>query len=101
MGAKNRDRIPVVEWRRRAETLYEMQQAGWEVISRCSTCGLMMPVDLDVLIWRLGASASLWNRRPRCRRIGCSGRVEFQARFWPGGYYQPLSAPWPPGKPSP
>jgi hypothetical protein len=51
--------------------------------------------------WLMGARASIWNRRPRCRRIGCNGCVEFQARFSLCGYYQALSAPWPPGKPSP
>jgi hypothetical protein len=95
MGQKNPDRIPAVEWRQRAETLAQMQQADWDVVSHCFKCGLMMHVDLDVLIWKLGAKASLWNRNPRCRSLRCDGRVTFEAKFYRGGSYQPLTAPWP------
>lgn len=99
MGSRNPDRIPIRMWREHVETLWDMQQRGWQVISHCRTCGLMMAVDLDVLIWKMGARASLWNRKPPCRRLGCGGRAVFEVKLPGVGYYQALEAPWPPGKP--
>ena len=80
MGTKNRDRIPIAEWRRAVEAVADMQAKGWDVVTRCQACGLMMAVDLDLIAWRSGAKTSLWNRKARCRRIGCQGWVEFQGR---------------------
>lgn len=98
MGAKNLDRIPIAAWRGKCETVWEMQQAGWPIISHCQKCRLSMPVDLDLVIWKLGAKASLWNRHPRCRRIGCEGRIDFQVKLPGVGYYQTLDGPWPASK---
>ncbi|QUD90317.1 hypothetical protein [Phenylobacterium montanum] len=98
MGAKNLDRIPLAEWRRTVETVWDMQQAGWEVISRCRTCGLTMLVDLDLVGWTLGPRTSLWNKHPQCRRLGCQGVVDFQAKVPRRGIFEVLAAEWPPGK---
>lgn len=99
MGAKNLDRIPISMWRTHVETVWDMQQRGWQVISKCRKCGLMMLVDLDLVIWKMGAKFSLWNRHPRCKRLGCDGHVEFQVKLPGKGYYEVLMAPWPEGKP--
>jgi hypothetical protein len=95
MGARNIDRIPIAEMRSGHESVAEMRKARWEVISKCDTCQLAMAVDLDLVIWRKGAKTSLWNRSAPCRRLGCKGRVAFQARVPRGGGYQALSAPDP------
>lgn len=93
MGSKRLDRIPIAEWRCVAETAADMRAKGWDVITRCQACGLMMPVDLDLIVWRSGAKTSLWNRKARCRRIGCQGWVEFQGRPPGVRLYATLSAP--------
>ena len=95
VGAKSRDRIPISEWRRGHETVARMQAAGWQVISKCRACSLVMDVDLDLIVWRSGAAISLWNRAPRCRRLGCQGHVEFQAKIPAVGFYSALIAPRP------
>lgn len=65
----------------------DMASQNWTVISRCGRCGLRMKTDLEALLrarhWRL----RLWNYRPACRRLNCSGRVTFYGMrpgmFWP------------------
>jgi len=39
-----------------------------------------MQVNLDLVAWRTGAKASLWNRTAGCRRLHCTGIVDFLAR---------------------
>ncbi len=95
MGAKNLDRIPMAEWRRKAETVADMQAQGWDVITKCQACGLAMTVNLDLVGWVAGPRTVLWNRKARCRRIGCSGFVEFQGRPPRRQTYEPLRAPAP------
>ncbi|HEX4197591.1 MAG TPA: hypothetical protein VHZ26_09115 [Caulobacteraceae bacterium] len=92
MGRRNADRIPISYYRRAVATVADMLREHWEVISKCNSCGLMMPVDLDLIAWRSGARTILWNRRARCKRIGCQGWVEFQARVPGVGFYQTLSS---------
>ena len=92
MGAKNLDRIPVDAWRVRYPTVAELARDNVDVISSCQKCGLNMPVDLDLVAWRSGSATSLWNRKARCRRIGCIGFVVFQAKFRGTHVYQTLAA---------
>jgi hypothetical protein len=92
MGRRNVDRVPINHYRAAAATVADMQRLGWEVVSKCAACGLMMPVDLDLIALRSGAKTVLWNRKARCRRLGCEGFVEFQAKQPGGGYYQALRA---------
>lgn len=80
MGQRNPDRIPIAARRRRFETVGAMYAGRWLVNSRCLACGLQMRVDLRVIIALRGPDVSLWNRRARCRRIGCAGAVQFEAR---------------------
>ncbi|MEP6967437.1 MAG: hypothetical protein ABI906_05105 [Pseudomonadota bacterium] len=79
--------------RQRCETVERMRRDGWDVISRCERCGLIMRVDLGLVIRVSGPTVSLWNRKARCRRLGCTGWVEFQARAPGMGFHEPLSAP--------
>ncbi len=92
MGRRNADRIAISNFRRAVATVADMLRERWEVISKCNSCGLMMPVNLDVIAWRSGAKTVLWNRKARCKRIGCQGWVEFQARFPGVGFYQTLTS---------
>ncbi|MEP6967807.1 MAG: hypothetical protein ABI906_06980 [Pseudomonadota bacterium] len=93
MGHRNPDRVPMAIRRQRCETVERMRRDAWDVISRCGKCGLIMRVDLGLVIRVSGPSTSLWNRKARCRRLGCSGWVEFQARAPGMSFHEPLSAP--------
>ena len=95
MGHKNFDRWPAEAWRRSAETVEQMRARGWEVISYCRACHLTMRVDLALVERVSGPGVVLWNRQVKCRRIGCTGLVEFQGK--PPELYQhlPLRSEWP------
>ena len=96
MGHKNADRVPLSYRRVHCETVADMVREGWDVLSQCGHCGLVMLVIARVS----GAETSLWNRKGRCRRLGCIGLVDFLAKA-PGMYsHEALQAPWPEEKPS-
>jgi hypothetical protein len=71
----------------------------WDVLSVCRKCGLTMSVDLRVIAAIRGPQFSLWNRKSRCRRVGCNGVVNFQAKAPGMAWHEELDAPWPDGKP--
>jgi hypothetical protein len=54
-----------------------------------------MRVDLALVERVSGPGVVLWNRQVKCRRIGCTGLVEFQGK--PPELYQhlPLRSEWP------
>ncbi|HLK15667.1 MAG TPA: hypothetical protein VKT78_12765, partial [Fimbriimonadaceae bacterium] len=81
------------DWRRRSETVSDLLRDHIEVISVCTKCDLKMPVDLRLVARVSGPRTSLWNRKARCRRLGCAGFVEFHAKFWGMNIYQPMRAP--------
>jgi hypothetical protein len=99
MGTRNPDRVPLAYRRRRCETVADMIDQGWDVISRCRRCELLMTVDLQMIARVRGPAFSLWCRKSRCRRIGCTGVVEFQAKAPGMAWHEALEAPWPDGKP--
>jgi hypothetical protein len=80
MGEKNLDRIPASAWQVKYPTVAELARDGVDVISSCSSCGLNMAVDLALVARGRGPSTSLWNRNAPCRRIGCSGFIEFRGQ---------------------
>jgi len=92
MGHRNPDRVPISYRRAKCETVEQMQRDGWDVISKCMTCGLVMQVDLGLVARVRGPGVSLWNRKDHCRRLGCTGRVEFQARAPGMGWHEALTA---------
>ena len=100
MGSRNPDRVPLHVRRARCETVEEMLAQRWEVISNCRQCGLMMEVNLRLVATISGPETSLWNRSSRCRRIGCTGHVRFQAKAPGMAFFDDLQAPWPDGKPA-
>jgi hypothetical protein len=86
-------------WRSKVETVADMLRERWDVITSCQKCGLAMVADLALIARESGPTTSLWNRSSPCRRIGCTGSVVFMARAPGKTYHEPLSAPWPEGKP--
>jgi hypothetical protein len=79
--------------RDKCESVEAMRREGWDVISRCQTCGLIMQVNLSLIIRVRGPGVSLWNRKERCRRLGCTGWVEFQGRAPGMAMHEVMSAP--------
>jgi len=90
MGSRNADRIPLSDRYLLGRNVVDMYERRWEVISHCLACGLNMAVDLRLVARVSGPATSLWNRTARCRRIGCAGRVEFQAKAPGMTGYEPL-----------
>lgn len=86
MGSRNPDRVPLHMRRAKCETVVEMIDQRWDVISKCLSCGLLMQVDLKVIAIVKGPRFSLWGRSGRCKRLTCGGIVQFQAR--------PPDLPW-------
>jgi hypothetical protein len=80
MGHRNADRVSIIERRSKCETVTRMIAQRWDVITRCLRCGLIIQADLALISRVSGPDTSLWNRRPRCRKLGCGGRVQFQAK---------------------
>lgn len=75
------------------DSVESMLRNGWDVISCCQKCGLTMRVNLALIIRVSGPDVSLWNRKERCRRLGCTGWVAFQARAPDMVMHEVLSAP--------
>jgi hypothetical protein len=100
MGSRNPDRVPLAYRRRKCETVQQMIEQRWEVLAKCDKCDkceLLTRVDLCVVAKVRGPTFSLWNRRSRCRRVGCTGVVCFQAKAPGMNWHDPLEAPWPGG----
>ncbi len=97
MGHRNPDRVPLAMRRARCESVADMIRERWEVISKCQACGLVMQVDLALIARVRGGETSPWNRRQRCRRLGCNGHVEFMAKAPGMTIHEPLAAEWPDG----
>lgn len=93
MGSRNSDRIPIQMRRRKCETVADMAAQGWDVLSKCQACGLVMRVNLKMIAKVSGPATSLWNRKQRCRRVGCTGFIEFQGRAPDMHWHETLSAP--------
>jgi len=99
MGSRNPDRIPIAMRRRRCESVGDMIRLGWDVHSKCEACGLLFRVNLKLIARVKGADFSLWNRKERCKRLGCVGFVNFQGKAPDMSWHEVLSAPWPEDRP--
>jgi len=60
MGHRNPDRVPMRIRRDKCESVEAMRREGWDVISRCHQCGLIMQVNLALIILVSGPGVSLW-----------------------------------------
>ena len=82
MSSRNLDRISMIEWRGRCETVRDMMQAGWRhVVARREACRSDFAVDLAKVAREKGPATSLWNRRQACPRPDCPGEVQFAVRI--------------------
>ena len=93
MGHRNPDRVPLRYRRERCETVFKMRRDGWGVLSQCQDCQLTMSVNLTQIIRLSGPDVSLWNKRGRCRRLGCRGAVIFLAKAPGMETHERLEAP--------
>lgn len=88
--------MPLIVRRAKCETVTEMMRQRWDVIAVCQRCGLTMEVELGTIAKVCGPGFSLWNRKARCRKVGCTGHVEFHAKAGDGMlWHEPLRAPDP------
>jgi hypothetical protein len=102
MGTANPDKVDMRVWRGGCETVQQMLDQGWDVISQCQNqaCRLQMRVDLAAMVLVGGPDASLWNRTPPCRRVGCAGAVWFLGRAPRMSRHRRLEADWPEDRPA-
>ncbi len=87
-------------WRGGCETVGQMIDKGWDVISRCTRCHTQTHVPLKAVLRVRGRNFSLWNRRPRCLVVGCAAPMIYMAKP-PGCFtYRDLDAVWPANRPA-
>lgn len=88
MGSRNPNRHPFHERVSGKETVATMLADGWQIVTRCATCGLRLRTPLRPILRLAGRNCTLWDRHPRCRTVGCLGRVTFFATIprCPGEY---------------
>lgn len=95
MGSRNLDRLPPEDWRAEAETVTEMADKGWDVFSKCRVCGLQMSTSLRLVARISGPETSLWSKPKPCRRMGCTGVVDFFGKPPSLSRHIRLDAAWP------
>ncbi|BBF72741.1 hypothetical protein SBA_pBAR4_0500 (plasmid) [Sphingomonas bisphenolicum] len=66
-------------WPRWTLSVGVMQRLQIQVRTQCRRCGALMRADLDDLVARHGASASLIDRQERCRMVACDGATFYLA----------------------
>jgi hypothetical protein len=91
VGRANPDRVGLRARYEKGRTVADMAREGWEVISYCERCGLMMLVDLRLIALVSGPRVTLWNRKARCRRLLCHGVVTFHAKAPGMSGHEPLT----------
>lgn len=80
MGRKNLDRYSDDDWRAASTSLAQILDNGWPVFADCDVCDLRLKADVVRIAQLAGPKASLWGAKPKCRRVGCPGRVTFYLR---------------------
>jgi hypothetical protein len=63
---------------RSKRTIAAMIEHGFSSYAYCPACRLYREVDLNKLMATKGPAYSLWNRRCRCKKPGCTGWVRFK-----------------------
>lgn len=100
MGARNPDRVLIVEMRATVPTVGDMLGRGWTVVSKCRKCELQLIVDLAAVARYMGPQTSLWCAKRHCKKLGCNGWATYWAKMPAKGYFEELDAPWPEGAPA-
>ena len=70
-------------------TIGGMVHKGARVRAQCRKCKVCLEVDTLAILLRLGPKASLLNRHPPCRVVGCDGHVLFIASPAEGTPFMP------------
>ena len=70
-----------------------MYEHGWKLRSYCRQCRTELELPWPMVIRTLGPNYVLWNRMGKCRKVMCSGQVEFRALPDPRAHWQQLVAP--------
>lgn len=100
MGTTKPDNVPMGKWRGGCETVGQMIERNWHVISRCARCGTRTHVPLKAVVRVRGRNFSLWSRRPRCLIVGCGAPMIYMAMPPGCSTYRDLEAAWPEGVPA-
>ncbi len=61
----------------RYQTWTPNQWHSFQVLARCTVCGLAMDVRLATVAREMGGDYVLWGRSVPCRRRHCQGRMWF------------------------
>lgn len=77
MGRKNFSAYSDDDWRSASSSLRQILTNGWPVYADCDVCDLRLKADLARMAQLVDPKSSLWGAKPRCRRVGCPGRVTF------------------------
>jgi hypothetical protein len=77
VGRKNYSAYGSEDWRTASASLGQIITNGWRVYADCDSCELRLQVDVVRVAQIAGERANLWGAKPRCRRVGCPGRVTF------------------------
>ena len=77
MGRKNYDAYGDADWRSASASLRQILSNGWPVYADCDLCDLRLRADVARMAQVVDPKMSLWGAKPRCRRVGCPGRVTF------------------------
>ena len=77
VGRKNYSAYTQDDWMLAASSVRQIRTNGWPVYADCDLCDLRIRADLERIEQLAGAGANLWGAKPKCRRVGCPGRVTF------------------------
>lgn len=95
MGSRNLDRIDFDCFAVHAETAGDMLRLGWRIQSVCLVCGLKMDEPLENIVKLAGPDYVLWDKKGRCRRVGCHGARVFEGRPRGMNHFNRLTRPQP------
>ena len=70
-------------------TIGGMVHYGARVRAECRKCKVCLEVDLIPLLAKLGPQATLLDRHPPCRVVGCDGEILFVASPGEGTPFMP------------
>lgn len=77
VGRKNFSAYTDADWRAASRSVRQILSNGWPVYADCDLCDLRLKADVERMAQVAGPAFSLWGAKPRCRRVGCPGRVTF------------------------
>lgn len=94
MTTRGPDTFSASELHAACPTVGAMEKRNWDVISECLKCGLRLQVNLKVVIAIKGPGFSLFDRRTRCKKLGCGGTAIFAIKVPRGSFHQRIDNPF-------